>query len=123
MAKNVMRSKEDTVLNQGLGVVLSGTGSKISDIVNNSNKLKKLGYETCMIYVNADLDTALHRNTKRERSVPADIVREKWNDSQKNLGQFQQSFDNFFIIDNSESSNVEIQINNVFKKIRAWCKS
>ncbi len=122
-AKDVMRSKEETVLNQGLGVVLSGTGSKLSDIVSNSNKLKKLGYSTAMIYVNADLNTALHRNAKRERSVPEEIVREKWNDSQKNLGKFQQSFDNFFIIDNSESSNVEIQINHVFKKIRAWCKS
>jgi predicted kinase len=74
-----------------------------------------------MIFVNADLDTAHARNTKRERSVPPEIVDEKWKDAQRNLGKFQQKFKNFFIIDNSDGSNADIQILHVFKKMREWC--
>ncbi len=120
-AKNVTQSKKKTVLGEGLGLVISETGSKVEDTINNKHKLESLGYDTAMIFVNADLDTAHARNTKRERSVPTEIVNEKWKDAQRNLGKFQQKFKNFFIIDNSEGSNADIQILHVFKKMREWC--
>ncbi len=121
-AKSVTDSKRKTVLREGLGIVVSETGAKIEEIIENKIALENIGYDTCMIFVNADLETAHVRNLKRARSVPKEIVDEKWRDSQKNLGKFQQNFNNFYIIDNSNDSNVSIQIMNVFKQIRKWCR-
>jgi shikimate kinase len=121
-AKNVTKSKKKTVLREGLGIVIAETGSKIESTISNNQKLKNIGYDTSMIFVNADLETAIHRNQKRSRSVPNKIVEIKWHEAQKNLGKFQYYFDNFYIIDNSQTSNVDMQLMNLFKKIKNWCK-
>jgi predicted kinase len=121
-AKNVTHSKRKTVTTERLGLVISETGSKIEDILKHKKQLERLDYDTAIIFINADLETAHFRNQKRERSVPPQIVDEKWKNTQKNLGKFQQQFNNFFIVDNSEGSNTGLQILNVFKKIRKWCR-
>ena len=41
---------------------------------------------------------------------------------QSNIGAFQVMFGNFFVIDNSEGSDFNTQINNVYKKILVWSK-
>lgn len=121
-AKGVTSSKEESVLDQRLGIVVSETGSDISDTLGKDSYLRKLGYDTAMIFVNADMETAANRNFKRARSVPNEIVQKKWIQSQSNMGKYQQQFNPFWIIDNSENSNVNIQLTNVYKKIIKWCE-
>lgn len=119
-AKDVTKSKQDSILEQGLGLIIGGTGANINDIEKMASTLRSIGYTTSAIFVNADLKTAKHRNQKRSRSVPEHILFEKWKAAQKNIGYFQQKFDPFFIIDNSEGSNTDDQISSVFKKIYEW---
>ena len=76
--------------------------------VRMSEKLKKLGYETLMVFVNTDLETALARNAKRDRTLPPDVVEQMWRQVQNNIGKFQRYFkDNMFIIDNSDGQDVQ----------------
>ena len=121
-AKSVTSSKEESILDQRLGLVIAETGSNLKDTMEKDIKLKQLGYDTAMIFVNTDMNTATHRNLSRERSVPAGIVQEKWKQAQKNIGYYQQNFNPFWIIDNSDDSNVSVQLDNVYKKISRWCK-
>lgn len=121
-AKSVTSSKEESILDQRLGLVIAETGSNLKDTMEKDIKLKKLGYDTAMIFVNTDMNTATHRNLSRERSVPAEIVQEKWKQAQKNIGYYQQNFNPFWIIDNSDDSNVSVQLDNVYKRISRWCK-
>ena len=57
-----------------------------------------------MVFVNTSLDVALERNTQRPRQVPEKIVKDSWNQVQKNIGAFQRFFGNknFIIVDNND---------------------
>jgi hypothetical protein len=119
-----MDKKLSLSLQGRLGLVIDGTGRDYDKIEKMSNKFAQLGYDSAMIFVNTDLKTALARNAKRERSVPEKIASDLWHDVQRNIGKFQQKFGNtFFLIDNSDGSNYESQVNTVYKKILSWSKA
>ena len=62
-----------------------------------------MGYDTMMLFVNTSLEVAQQRNTKRDRSIPSDMVTNMWKQVQDNIMKFQQMFGapNFFVVDNS----------------------
>lgn len=91
-----------------LGLVIDGTGKDAEKIKRQSKELDALGYETAMIFVNTDLETAMKRNQARPRSLPDQQVEAMWKDVQKNIGKFQSMFGkNFIVIDNSVGANYE----------------
>jgi shikimate kinase len=122
-AKELTGKKMDLALNGRLGLVIDGTGKDYDKIEKQATKLKKLGYEVAMIFVNTDLDTAKARNNQRARSLPDSEVESMWNGVQKNIGKFQNFFGTkMFIVDNSTEANVEGGITSVYRKISAWSK-
>ena len=86
-----------------LGLVIDGTGKDVQKVAATSEKLKALGYETMMLFVNTSEDVAQERNQKRARSIPAEMVSKMWRAVQNNLMKFQQVFgaSNFHVVDNS----------------------
>lgn len=122
-AKAITGKKMDLALAGRLGLVIDGTGKDYEKIEKQASKLKKLGYEIAMIFVNTDLDTAKARNAARSRSLPDAEVESMWNGVQKNIGKFQNFFGTkMFVIDNSESSNFEGAVTSTYRKISAWAK-
>jgi predicted kinase len=106
-----------------LGLIIDGTGKDAEKIKKQMEALEMIGYETAMIFVNTDLETALKRNKMRARSLPDDQVEKMWKGVQNNLGAFQRMFKgNMFIIDNSEGQNFESAAMSTYKKIGAWSK-
>ena len=88
-----------------LGLVIDGTGKDEEKIRNQATKLKSLGYDVAMIFVNTDLDTAIARNELRPRKLPTTTVVTMWKAVQKNIGRFQGFFkNNMLILDNSEGT-------------------
>ena len=123
-AKALTAKKQDLALNGRLGLVIDGTGKDYPKIEKQATKLKKLGYEVAMIFVNTDLETAKARNRARARSLPDAEVETMWKEVQKNIGAFQQFFGaRMFIIDNSEGANFNSAVLSTYKKISAWAKS
>lgn len=123
-AKELTGKKMDLALNGRLGLVIDGTGKDYEKIEKQAGKLKKLGYEVAMIFVNTDLDTAKTRNRMRARSLPDSEVETMWSGVQKNLGKFQNFFGTkMFIIDNSEGSNFEGAVLSTYRKMSAWTKT
>lgn len=121
-AKALTKSKLQNYIDGRLGLVIDGTGKDYNKIQRQAIELRKLGYDVAMIFVNTDEETALKRNRMRARSLPDDTVSKMWKDVQKNIGAFQTFFGNFFLIDNSESSDFEKQTQSVYKKIQQWSK-
>lgn len=122
-AKALTAKKQELALNGRLGLVVDGTGKDYEKIEKQATKLKKIGYEVAMIFVNTDLDTAKSRNRMRARSLPDSEVETMWKDVQKNIGAFQQFFGTrMYIIDNSEGANFESAVNSTYKKIAGWAK-
>ncbi len=65
-------------ISSGEAVVFDGTGSTAEKYVRFINAARELGYETTLVYVKTSLTEALARNAKRARTVPEEIVREKF---------------------------------------------
>ena len=116
-AKEVTSKMQRNFVAGRLGLIIDGTGAEYVKIERQARKLKELGYETYMIFVNTSLDTAIERNNQRTRKLPLDIVKTYWNNVQANIGKFQRLFgmSNMIIVDNnSAGKNV---FNTVFKQI------
>lgn len=113
----------DLAMNGRLGLVIDGTGKDYEKIEKQAAKLRAIGYEVAMIFVNTDLDTAKDRNRARARSLPDAEVEAMWNAVQKNIGKFQNFFrQKMFIIDNSDGANFEGAVLGTYRKISAWAK-
>ena len=104
-----------------IGLIIDGTGKNYDKIAKQATQLKQLGYDVHMIFVNTSLDTALERNAKRERTVPADVATRAWNEVQRNMGKFSQYFRrNFVVVDNNDAE--EDVLTPVMKQIRGLLK-
>ena len=95
-AKRTAITQLDTYIKGRLGLVIDGTGKQYDTLTNQASKLRQLGYETAMMFVNTDLDTALERNKTRDRRLPEDLVTKLWKDVQMNIGKFHNFFVNLF---------------------------
>lgn len=122
-AKHLINKKQDLFLKGRLGLILDGTGKDFDKIAKERAKLKSIGYDTFMIFVNTSLDVAKARNLKRKRTVPEKVVVDSWNQVQNNIGKFQNLFggSNFAIVDNNEVSQDEFL--STFKQIRKFVKA
>jgi dephospho-CoA kinase len=105
-AKTLTGKKQELYLKGRLGIVIDGTGREYDKIKTQSVQLQRLGYDTAMIFVNTDKETALARNRARTRSLPDDEVAKMWQAVQNNIGKFNGHFGrNFIVLDNSNGAN------------------
>ena len=119
-----------------MGLLIDGTGKDYAKIKKLSDALRKIGYDTYMMFVNTSLDTAQERNMMRDRKLDPDEVAEMWKAVQSNMGKFQRYFGrtNFILIDNNNATEevfdkVYVEIGKLIDKkptsraANAWIKS
>ena len=117
-AKKMTSRIQERYIKGRLGLVIDGTGKDADKIKKQANSLKELGYDTALIFVNTDLETALNRNRMRARSLPDQEVEKYWKSVQKNIGAFQTMFgNNFIVVDNSEGDDLQAETLRAYKKI------
>ena len=106
-----------------LGMIIDGTGKNYKKIEGQVERLRGLGYDCYMVFVNTSLEVAQERNADRPRKLPQDMVTKMWDEVQQNLGKFQRLFKakRFEIVDNSEYGN-STPIDLVSKEIRKFLK-
>ena len=108
----------DHYIHGRLGLVIDGTGKDFDDIHRQASYLKKMGYDTYMIFVNTSEQVAQQRNLERPRKLRPEKVKEFWLSVQQNIGKFQAYFrpSNFIVVDNNKAG--EDIFNKVSKRIR-----
>ena len=122
-SKELTNKQRDLYLLGRLGLVIDSTGRDAAKILRQKNLMEQLGYETAMVFVNTDLETAIKRDKERPRSLGSAEVTTMWKSVQKNIGKFQSSFgQNFFVVDNSEGSDFQSDTLRVFKQIGKWSR-
>ena len=96
-----------------LGLIIDGTGKDFDDIHRQASYLKKMGYDTYMIFVNTSEPVAQERNAARPRKLNRERVKQSWDNVQQNIGKFQSYFrpTNFIVVDNNNAGE------DVFKKV------
>ena len=105
-----------------LGLIIDGTGRDFDDIHRQASYLKKMGYDTYMIFVNTSEQVAQQRNAARPRKLKPEMVKQMWLAVQQNIGKFQSYFrpTNFIVVDNNKAG--EDIFNKVSKRIRGLVK-
>jgi len=121
-AKRLTGTKQARYIKGRLGLVIDGTGKDPEKILRQAQAIQKLGYQTAMVFVNTDLETALKRNRMRERSLPDAEVEAYWKAVQRNVGKFQRMFgkQNFLVVDNSEGKNYEKETLRAYRDVRKF---
>ena len=121
-SKELVAKQQQSYTDSGLGLLIDSTGRILGTIRRIKDELEDKGYETTMIFVNTDLQTALRRNKERERTLPDKLIHQNFAIIDQNLGEFQRLFNDVHIINNSdtEQDTVDDQIAQVEKDIRKF---
>ena len=121
-SKELVSKQQQSLSDSGLGLLVDSTGRIYETVEKIKNSLEDKGYETTMVFVNTDLQTALRRNKQRERQLPDDLIHKNFEVIEQNLGRFQRLFNDVHLIDNSESAQMSMpaQIEYVEKNIRKF---
>lgn len=124
-AKKLTNTKQLRYMNGRLGLVIDGTGKDVDKVKSARANLERAGYDTAMIFVNTDEQTALKRNRMRARTLPDDQVSKMWKTIQQNIGEFQTIFgkENMLIVDNSEGKDYVKETQRAYKDIRKFTNS
>ena len=122
-AKMTTATQLDTYIQGRLGLVIDATGRDLNTINSQKRQLDSIGYDSYMIFINTSLEVALERNKNRPRTMPEYLVKNSWNQVQRNIGTFQRIFspNRMLIVDNnrSEKELVTITLNTASKYIRS----
>lgn len=127
-AKQLLIKKAENYYDGRLGVVVDGTGKDYQKIKSQKEAHEnELGYDTMMVFVNTDLETAKKRNIQRgimgKRELTADELIKMWSAAQSNIGKYQNLFkNNFYVLDNSTDSDSGAGINSLYKKVLGFSK-
>lgn len=106
-----------------LGIIIDGTGKDYDKIMTQKKMFDKLGYDTAMVFVNTNLETAIQRDKDRDRTIGVENVTKMWKGVQDNLGKYQSAFkNNFIIVDNSEGKDWKRDAQRGFKDLAKWAK-
>lgn len=124
-AKELTKKRRGHYLDGRIGIIVDGTGKDVDKVEKEAEKLRELGYDTMMLFVNTSLDVAQERNQMRPRKLDPKEVEKMWNAVQQNLMSFQQVFGsaNFHVVDNSgglEDPNRAKQFDQVYREIQKF---
>ena len=122
-AKALTLKKQEAAMIGRLGLIIDGTGKKYERINIQRKALARMGYDTMMLFVNTDLETALKRNKERARSLPDNEVEKMWKAVQNNIGSFQRLFGrDFVVVDNSEGKDYKKESTAAYKNATKFTK-
>jgi shikimate kinase len=123
-AKALTGKKQAMYITGRLGLVIDGTGKDFAKVRRQAKVLQDLGYDTAMIFVNTDLDTAIERDKLRDRSVGEKEVTQMWKDVQKNIGAFQQMFgkQDMLVVDNSTGKDFKKETLRAYRDVQKFIK-
>ena len=84
------------------GMIIDSTGSNFQKVKKHKKELEDAGYDTYMVFVMTELETAQKRNKMRaekgERELPAKLVAKSWKDTRKNMGGLKALFGRKFAL-------------------------
>lgn len=122
-SKDLVSRQQQNYIEGGLGMFIDTTARAYDTVALMKKKLEDRGYDTMMLFVDADLGTALARNQARDRTVPERIVRQNWDSIQRNKPLYRELFGYDFVeIDNSRKNqdHVDQDIITVEKRLRQF---
>ena len=122
-SKQVAGKQQKMYQQERLGMLIDTTGRSYPTIETIKKELETDGYDTAMVFVDADIDTQLKRNKMRQRQVPEKVITGNYEAIKQNMGRYQQLFgDDFHYINNSESAQdkIDSDLDQLQKKLKGF---
>jgi len=123
-AKQLTSMRQRNYVDGRLGLIIDGTGKDDGKIQNAKKELEDLGYETKMVFVDTDLETAHERNMKRpERSVKPELLDDTFKMCRAVGGKLRRVFnfkEDFHVINNSKNSETEDELKETYDSMQRW---
>ena len=82
-AKGLTDKRLSSTIDARLGIIIDSTSGDQKKTVKIIKKLKTVGYDVKVIFIETSLDTAQKRNQERSRTIPPDVVEFAWKGAQK----------------------------------------
>ena len=118
-SKALTQKRLDTTIDARLGVIIDSTSGDQKKTVKIINKLKIVGYDVKVIFIETSLETAQKRNQQRSRTIPPDVVEFAWKGAQKAKTYLKRSVKgtNYHEIENEFDGKVDLSLAG---KITTW---
>jgi len=100
--RKLTKSQLKLYLNSMLPLAVDGTSGSIPAMLRRRGLLESMGYDTAMVFVNTDLETAIRRVQARDRKVPEEFIRESFKKVNENKKFYRSKFDTFIEVDNND---------------------
>ena len=108
-SKQIVGQQQQMYQQGNLGMLIDTTGRSLERVRGIKAELESAGYETMMVYVDADIETAVVRNRQRERSIPEKVLMRNFGAVKANVPRFAELFgDDLFVLDNSMERQEEL---------------
>lgn len=124
-AKKLTGKNMDNYIDGRLGMIFDTTSANLSKVKQYKTMLDKIGYESKMIYVSASLDNAQARNASRPRKLPQEIVKQDWDNAQKNAQSLNKIFgrDYIEVTNDDDLKSLQTKTNKLYAKLMTWTTS
>ena len=110
-------------INSLLPLWIDGTSSKPQSVFRRQGILKSIGYDTAIIWVDTNIETAIKRNAQRERSVPEDFLRDVYKRIRKLKDYYRNEFRFFYEVNNDEGELNNDAVLQAFRKVSGFFNS
>jgi dephospho-CoA kinase len=123
-AKELTDKQKEQWLKGRLGVIVDGTGKDLQDVKQEVKKMRDIGYDVAMIFVNTELEVSIERDNNRQRTLGAKLVTKTWNAVQKNRDDFKRMFGSQYVeINNGARTgmpDITSDLNKAMQKLSGW---
>jgi len=115
---NLLRTHLNSVDKKLPNIVFDTVGTHIDLIKELITKAKEKGYVCTMIFVNCDLETALYRNSKRERRLADEVVMNYHDRVKKTFDVLFTEYDHVWLVDNNITFTLGKERPNITRKLK-----
>ena len=116
--KTLTQSQLTLYLNSMLPLWIDGTSSKPSSVLRRKGILEGLGYDTAMLWVDTDIQTAKDRAKAREaeigRHVDESFIDKVYNDIQKMKPFYKSHFRTFQVVHNNDGELTDDYLRKIY---------
>jgi len=118
-------TKEQLILymNSLLPLWVDGTSSNSNALFRRKGILESIGYDTSMVWVQADLETILERNRNRKRNVDELFIIDTYNKLDRFKQYYKTQFNPFIIIDNNDGAFTNELVLEAYRKMSSFFSS
>ena len=110
-------------LNSMLPLAVDGTSGSVQAMLRRRGLLESMGYDTAMVFVNTDLETAIKRVQQRDRKVEEEFIRESFKKLNENKKFYRSKFDTFIEVDNNDGELTNKAITHAFNFLTSFYNS